>query len=141
MSLEFYEELLKSSRFCENLGRAVLLSGSLESKVKAIILENGVKQPNQLAKCTLGQLIKICHAHNLIDDGLHEVLTFILERRNYLTHNLYPLFNLEVDVTYLPRDNLCADDADYYFATCVEELCQNIEIAVDHINRDFTDTR
>ena len=134
MSLEFYDELLKSERFCESLGRLLLMSGKLESALKSIVLANSIKVGYNLKRAMLGQLIRSCKEHELVTDELNEVLEFILVRRNYLTHNLYPLFNDEIEYTLLPKDNLDSDDAEYYFPKCVEDLIAHIEFAIDYMN-------
>ncbi len=134
MSLEFYDELLKSERFCESLGRLLLMSGKLESALKSMVLASSIKVGYNLRRAMLGQLVGSCKKHELVTDELSEVLAFILVRRNYLTHNLYPLFNDEIEYTLLPKDNLDSDDAEYYFPKCVEELIAHIEFAIDYIN-------
>ncbi|OXX63334.1 hypothetical protein [Vibrio sp. V15_P4S5T153] len=135
MSLEFYDELLKSERFCESLGRLILMSGQLESVLKSIVLTSSLKVRYNLSRAMLGQLVGSCKEHELVTDELREILEFILVRRNYLTHNLYPLFNDEIEYTLLPKDNLHPDDAEYYFPKCVEELIAHIEYAIDYINK------
>lgn len=135
MSLEFYDELLKSERFCESLGRLILMSGKLESALKSIVLTSSFKVKYNLRRAMLGQLVSSCKEHELVTNELSEILEFILVRRNYLTHNLYPLFNDEIEYTLLPKDNLHSDDAEYYFPKCVEELIAHIEYAIDYINK------
>ncbi len=122
MSLEFYEELLKSECFCESLGRLILMSGKLESALKQVVLKENVQVEYKLDKAMLGQLVNTFKKYNLMAGELNEVLSFIKERRNYLTHNLYPLFNDEIDVSLLPKENLEPEDAEYYFPRCVEDL-------------------
>lgn len=134
MSLEFYDELLKSERFCENLGRLLLMSGKLESALKSIVLTSSIKVRYNLGRAMLGQLVGSCKEHELVTDELNEVLAFILLRRNYLTHNLYPLFNDEIENSLLPKDNLHSGDAEYYFPKCVEDLIADVEFAIDYVS-------
>ncbi|MBW8191944.1 hypothetical protein K0504_12935 [Neiella marina] len=137
MPLDFYEELLNNKRFCESLGRLLLLSGKLESALKKLLDENGVKIRT---RATLGELVGACQKNGLTNLDLDDLFTFIVTRRNYLTHNLYPLFNEEIEVTLLPREDLCPDDADYYFPKCVNDLISYIEFTIKHIAVVSNDT-
>lgn len=133
--LDFYDELLKSGSFCERLGRLLLMSGKLESALKAMVLNSNIKVKYNIYRPTLGQLVSTIKTHKLLTDELNESLLFILDRRNYLTHNLYPLFNEEIEVSLLPRENLSPEDAEYYFTNCVEDLLSYIEFAIDCIDK------
>jgi len=62
-------------------------------------------------------------------------LSFILVRRNYLSHNLDPLFNEELEVSLLPRENLLPDDAVFYFLKCVGDLLSHIEFVLNYIEK------
>jgi len=130
----FYTDLLQSNKFCESLGRLLLLSGKLESIFRGIITSANLTKKYDLEKCTLGNLIKISQENNLIPNEINGELSFTLRRRNYLTHNLYPLFNEEIDVSLLPRDNLYPEDADGYFTNCVHDLISDIEFIINHLN-------
>lgn len=134
MSLEFYDELLKNGCFCESLGRLILISGKLESALKQVVLKESVQVKYTLDKATLGQLINTFKKYNLMAGELNEVLSFIVERRNYLTHNLYPIFNDEIDVSLLPKEKLEPEDAKYYFPRCVEDLLSYVKYSIDYIN-------
>jgi hypothetical protein len=135
VSLEFYDELLKSERFCESLGRLLLLSGKLESALKSVIQENSICVKYKFERATLGQLVGTFKDNGLATNELGEVLSFILVRRNYLTHNLYPLFNEELEVSLLPRENLLPDDAVFYFPKCVDDLLFHIEFVLNYIEK------
>lgn len=135
MSIEFYDELLKSSRFCESLGRLLLLSGKLESALKNHIFRHKTNVDFNLSKATLGQLKWFCEKENILPNGLSETLNYITDRRNYLTHNLYSLFNDDMDVTLLPRDSLEPEDAYRYYPQCVEDLISDMEFCLNELKR------
>lgn len=134
MSLDFYEELLKSERFCESLGRLILMSGKLESALKSVVLTANIQVKYDLERAMLGQLASTCKSSELVTDELSEILSFIIVRRNYLTHKLYPHFNDEIDISLLPTINLEPDDAEYSFPRYVEDLLSYIEFAIDYLN-------
>lgn len=127
--MDFYNELICSEKFCTNLGKLILTSGKLESILKRVVKAHNNSQ--NLEYATLGKLVSLCKNSSLIDDGMLEALDFIKTRRNYLTHSLFPLFNEEVDVTLLPRDNLEPEDEEYYFSSCVSELIENMNFAIE----------
>jgi hypothetical protein len=127
--MDFYNELIESEKFCKNLGKLILTSGKLESILKEITQAHNKSQ--NLEYATLGKLVSLCKSNQLIDDGVLEALDFIKTRRNYLTHSLFPLFNEEVDITLLPRDNLEPEDAEYYFSKCVSELIEDMNFVID----------
>lgn len=127
--MDFYNELVANEKFCKNLGKLILTSGKLESILKEITQANN--KSKNLEYATLGKLVSLCKSNQLIEDDMLEVLDFIKTRRNYLTHSLFPLFNEEVDVTLLPRDNLEPEDAEYYFSNCVSELIENMNFVID----------
>ncbi len=133
MSLDFYELLLESPEFCHKLGKLTLLAGKLESELKALILKNGINKNLRVA--TLGKLKSICKDNNLVDESTLEDLEFIHERRNYLTHRLFPLFNDEIDITLLPRDDLNDMDAEMYFPNCVDTLISYVENTIEQLSR------
>jgi hypothetical protein len=110
----------------------ILTSGKLESILK-VITQTHTKSQN-LEYATLGKLVGLCKSNKLIEGDILEVLDFIKTRRNYLTHSLFPLFNEEVDVTLLPRDNLVPEDAEFYFSNCVSELIENMNFAIDTLS-------
>jgi hypothetical protein len=130
--MDFYDELLKSDKFCTVLGRLILTSGKLESILKIIVKK--VERPEKLKVATLGKLIGMCEKHQLIDDCLMEVLGFITTRRNYLTHSLFPLFNGEIEETLLPKENLEPEDADFHFSKCVEDLISDMEFVISELS-------
>lgn len=134
MSIDFYVELLKSSRFCESLGRLLLLSGKLESALKNHIVQHRTNVDFNLSKATLGQLKGFCEKENILSMDLINPLQHILLRRNYLTHNLYSLFNDEIEVTLLPKEKLEPEDANHYFPQCVEDLISDIEFCIEELN-------
>ncbi|MHA2938166.1 hypothetical protein ACXJY6_07690 [Vibrio sp. RC27] len=132
MSHSFYEQLIQNPTFCEKLGRLTLMANQLESVLKSLIKSAGITK--KLDKATLGVLKQICEDNEIIDDGVIEDLIFIHTRRNYLIHNLFPLFNEEIDVTLLPRDNLSELDAEHYFPECVEILIDRIQYVLSDLS-------
>lgn len=132
--MSFYDELLKSDNFCQKLGQLILTSGRLESILKGVV--NEAYSAKNLTFATLGKLISTCKTDKLLDDEILEVLDFIKVRRNYLTHSLFPLFNEEIDVTLLPRDNLVSEDAEFYFSNCVAELIENMNFVQQLITKE-----
>jgi hypothetical protein len=93
-----------------------------------------VERMEKLKFATLGTLIVMCKKHQIIDNGLMEVLGFIKTRRNYLTHSLFPLFNGEIEETLLPKENLEPEDADFHYSKCVEDLIGNMEFVIDELS-------
>jgi hypothetical protein len=133
LSLDFYELLLESPEFCNKLGKLTLLAGKLESELKALIFKNGIDK--NLGVATLGKLKTICKDNSLVNKSLLEDLEFIHERRNYLTHRLFPLFNNEINITLLPRDDLSDIDAEMYFPNCVDTLISYVENTINQLSR------
>lgn len=131
--IDFYNKLLESNKFCESLGRLLLLSGKLESILKEIILSSDLDKKTSIKRATFGYLVKLCTDNNLIHKDLHSPFSFVVDRRNYLTHNLYPLFNEEIDISYLPRENLSIDDADGYFSRCVTDLISDVNFLISQL--------
>ncbi|MDW2094521.1 hypothetical protein R8O05_23490 [Vibrio sp. 1865] len=134
MNHEFYEHLIESDEFCLYLGRLTLLVSKLESRLKEIIIASEVKVRIKLDKPTLGPLIGCCKEHQLVNKDIVFLLGYILERRNYVVHNLYPLFDGKIEPTLLPNDNLVSEDAEYLFAKCVRELSEEVKETLKMLN-------
>ncbi|ELA7017101.1 hypothetical protein ACEV75_23715 [Vibrio parahaemolyticus] len=134
MNHEFYDHLIESDEFCLYLGRITLLVSKLESKLKEAIVAAEVKTNFKLHKPTLGPLIGCCKEHQLVSKDVAMLLDYILERRNYVIHNLYPLFDGKIEPTLLPNENLEPEDAEYLFAKCVRELSDEVRETLKMLN-------
>ncbi len=130
----FYECLIESDEFCLYLGRLTLLVSKLESRLKELIIASEVKVKFNLDKPTLGPLIGCCKEHQLVNEDVAYSLGYILERRNYVVHNLHPLFDGKIEQTLLPNDNLVSEDAEYLFAKCVRELSEDVRDTLEMLN-------
>ncbi|EHR0760792.1 hypothetical protein KUH14_004607 [Vibrio parahaemolyticus] len=131
MNHEFYNHLIDSDAFCLHLGRSTLMVSKLESCLKEIVVAAEIKIRN---KPTLGELVGACKDHKLVGDDVLYLLAFILERRNYVVHNLYPLFDGKIEPTLLPNSNLIPEDAEYLFAKCIRELLEEVHEVLGMLN-------
>ncbi|WP_375320591.1 hypothetical protein [Aliivibrio logei] len=134
MNNNFYDHLIESDEFCLYLGRLTLLVSKLESSLKEIIISSGVKVNFKLDKPTLGPLIGGCKEHDLVNVDVAYLLDYILERRNYLIHNLFPLFEGKLKPSLLPNEDLVPEDAEYLFAKCARELTEEVQNTLKMLN-------
>lgn len=129
--LEFYTLLEQSEEFTSELGKVVLASGKLEARLIVYLKNNKVNQ--KFEKKTLGKLIQITAEHNLISENEKSCFEMILYQRNYLTHNIYSLFNYSIDRTILEREGLLDSDVITYIEK-VWQLKENIDALIKIID-------
>ena len=106
--IEFFNLLFESEDFNAELGKVALAAGRLEAEIMLYFIRKGVKE--SISRLTLGQLIKIGKKKKLLDKNLTMALEQVCIQRNYLTHNIYALFNELIDETILERNNLLDSD-------------------------------
>lgn len=98
----FFEHLYSDDEFCAALGRVALATGELESALKDHLERSAQAKADE--KATLGQLISVLEKHELLNPN-HEIhLRTLADQRNYLIHNLFPLFAGKIEETLLARN-------------------------------------
>ena len=108
--LQFYKLLFESESFTSELGKVALASSKLEAELSIFLIRNGVKINSK--KATLGKLINLVEENYLLNKNQLISLKMVSVQRNYITHNLYPLFNNLIDETILEKETLL--DSDVY---------------------------
>jgi hypothetical protein len=110
--IDFYNLLMESDEFTSELGRVTLASGRLEAELILLLCRNKIK--GKFNRPTLGSLIENAFKYGLLSEN--EVLSFklISKQRNYLTHNIYALFNYQIEETILEREDLLGSDVSLY---------------------------
>ncbi len=123
----FFEQLSADDEFCKQLGKAMLSAGRLESELSKYIQHNqsGVKT----SKATLGKLIGIAENNKLLANMV-PALKDINSQRNYLAHNIHPLFAGLIEETILPRSELLDSDIDIFTERALQ-LTENINGLAD----------
>ena len=101
----------EDQEFCEQLGRAVLAAGKLEAELRLYLAANSITHDTKRA--SLGQLIELVKQQRLLRQ-MQPVLELLRDQRNYLTHNVYPLFAGLIEETILPRSDLVDSDVDVF---------------------------
>jgi hypothetical protein len=130
--LELYNLLMESVEFTSELGKVALASVKLEAEFIALLTRKNVK--GNYTKATLGTLIKKAEESNLLDQNEIQAFKLLSKQRNYLTHNIYALFNGQIDETILERQNLLDSDV-YLYQERAWQLKENIEDITDIIKR------
>lgn len=130
--LEFYALLYEDEIFCQELGRAILAAGRLESALKQYISSHATKE--NTTKATLGRLIEFAKEHQLLSKML-PVLETLKDQRNYLTHNIHALFSGLVEETILARTGLLDSDVDL-FADCASQLKDDLNALADILSKN-----
>ncbi|WP_430972138.1 hypothetical protein [Sunxiuqinia rutila] len=110
--LEFYNLLFEDEGFTMEMGRVTLAAGRLEAELMQFLKRKGIKR-NVTSK-TLGQLIYIGKDKGVIDNDVLKTLELVLKQRNYLTHNIYSLFNELIDEPDIVKGDLLLDDVTVY---------------------------
>ncbi len=109
--LDFYSLLCKDDEFCQELGRAVLAAGRLESALIQYVSQNAPSR--NTTRATLGQLITRAKKHDMLSRML-PALESVRDQRNYLTHSIHALFSGLVEETILERSNLLDSDVNLF---------------------------
>ena len=130
--LEFYALLYEDDNFCQELGRAVLAAGRLESALKRYISSYAPKE--KTTKATLGRLIEFAKQHQLLLKML-PVLETLKDQRNYLTHNINALFSGLVEETILEGTGLLDSDVDL-FTDRASQLKENLNALADILSKE-----
>lgn len=125
--IAFFELLSDDAQFCQELGRAVLAASRLETELKNYLTANGVGQDTK--KATLGQLIELAQKCELLKRAL-PAFEMLKLQRNYLTHNVHPLFASMIEETILPRTDLLDSDIDM-FTERARQLAENLNGVAD----------
>lgn len=129
--LDFFNSLYKSKEFTSEFGQMILASAKLEAEL--ILLLNKNNTEGNYKMFSLGKLIHIAHKNQLLSDNDFEIFKLLKNQRNYLTHNLYALFNNSIDESILvARENLLDSDILYYTET-VWEVKENLNNLADVI--------
>ncbi|WP_422008810.1 hypothetical protein [Roseivirga pacifica] len=127
---DFFNLLLQTKDFCNELGKVTLLSGKLEAELILYLERNEVQ--GKLKMATLGTLIRIAKENDLLNANLHIALKAALTSRNYLMHNIYSLFTERIDETILPSSNILDSDV-YTYEDKAWELRQALVGLIDAV--------
>ena len=125
--IAFFQLLSEDSKFCQELGRAVLAGSRLETELKRYLTANGVSRDTKRA--TLGQLIKLAKEHDLLTRAL-PAFEMLKVQRNYLAHNVHALFSGVIEETIFPRADLLDSDIDV-FTERAWQLSENLNGLAD----------
>ncbi len=133
---EFYAELSQDNEFCQELGKAVLAAGRLESELIRYLTNAGVS--SDLRKANLGRLIRSAKKHALLSD-LVPHLQELNGQRNYLAHNIHALFHGIIEETILERDGLLDSDT-HTFMERAWQLAENLNGLADIVAKNDENT-
>ena len=121
--IKFYNLLEKSEEFTSELGKVTLASGKLEAELIIHLEQRDIK--GKYKRATLGTLIEKVEKNGLLDKNMISALKMISKQRNYITHNIYPLFIDQLDETILEKNDLLDSDVHLYIER-VWQLNENI---------------
>jgi hypothetical protein len=130
---EFFDLLYADNEFCEQLGRAVLAAGRLETELKLYLAANSVKYKEH---ATLGNLLDLLKNKGLMEKA-QPSLELLRDQRNYLTHNLHALFSDLIEETVLERSDLLDSDVDT-FTERAWQLVENLDALGDIVAKENT---
>ena len=125
--IAFFGQLSADDEFCKQLGKAMLSAGRLESELSKYIQHN---QPEaKTSKANLGRLIGIAENNKLLANMV-PVLKDINSQRNYLAHNIHPLFAGLIEETILPCSELLDSDVEIFKERALQ-LTENLNGLAD----------
>lgn len=110
--LEFYNLLYQSVDFTSELGKIALESSKLEAEIINLLIRNKIS--GNYNRATLGTLINLAIKNKLIAKNEEIALDMVKKQRNYITHNIYALFNDKIDETIFEKKNLLDSDVYLY---------------------------
>ncbi|MBI3828638.1 MAG: hypothetical protein HY291_03925 [Planctomycetes bacterium] len=130
---KFFALLQADSGFCEQLGRAMLAAGRLESELKRYLSTNSV--PDNTKRATLGHLLKLLAKYNLLKK-MQPTLEIIRDQRNYLAHSIHALLSDMIEETILERSNLLDSDVVTYCERAWQ-LAENLNGFADIMEKEY----
>ncbi len=125
--IDFFNLLMESSEFNQELGRITLAAGRLEAELIRLYKRKGIN--DDLSKYTLGKLIQYGEKKKLLNKNLVSALDSTCKQRNYITHNVYALFSDLIDETMLPKNNILDSDVWTYTEKAWETNRNLIDLA------------
>ena len=128
--LDFFNLLYQSKEFTSEFGQMILASAKLEAELILLLKKSNSK--GIIKKHSLGKLIHIAYNNQLLSDNEFEIFKLLKNQRNYMTHNIYALFNYSTEESILARENLLESDVLYYTETAWE-IKENLNNLVDII--------
>jgi hypothetical protein len=120
--VDFFNLLYNDSEFCQQLGRAMLAAGRLETELKLYLAANSIKYGKH---ATLGNLLDLLKKQGLMGKA-QPPLESLRDQRNYLTHNLHALFSGLIEETVLERSDLLDSDVGT-FTERAWQLTENLD--------------
>lgn len=133
IGLDFFNKLMESEEFNQELGKVTLAAGRLEVELIQYYRRIGVN--DNLNRFTLGKLIQFGKKNDLLESNLASALESTCTQRNYITHNIYALFSEVIDETILPKNNLLDTDVLTYIEKAWITRNNLIDLA-DLINKE-----
>ena len=130
--LDFFNLLYQSKEFTSEFGQMIIASAKLEAELILLLKKSNSK--GIIKKYSLGKLIHIAYNNQLLSDNEFETFKLLKNQRNYMTHNLYALFNYSIEESILARENLLDSDVFYYTETAWE-IKENLNNLVDIIKQ------
>lgn len=125
MKDSFFSNLFENDGFTSALGRAIMSSAKLEGGIKKYIEDKGIAKTKP--KDTLGQLINSLINNHSIDKTSEHHFRFLLQQRNYFTHNLfsnlseYPKDEREVYM-FISRVNGISEEMEFFSGILLKEI-------------------
>ncbi len=87
VDMSFYEALFNNNNFLKALGRLMMSSTKLETNMKRYLNTNDKVKYSK--KLVLGRLLGLLRQNNMIDKTSEYEIGFLINQRNYFTHNLH----------------------------------------------------
>ena len=100
---EFFLLLCADNQFCEQLGRAMLATGRLETELERYL--NARVPELKIKHANLGYLIRLLKEHALLEK-MRPSLEVLKSQRNYLAHIIHALLSDLIEETILEKSNL-----------------------------------
>ena len=128
----FFALLYSDPGFCQQLGRAVLAAGRLETELKKLLAAHSTTHGTKRA--TLGTLLRLTKEKDLLSK-MQSILEMVKTQRNYLTHDVYALLSGWIEETILEGSNLLDSDVHTYTERALL-LADNLNFLADAVERE-----
>lgn len=130
----FYALIYDDPVFCQQLGRAMLAAGRLETSLKRFFCS---KVPTaKTDRATLGQMVELLKKYGLLEKMQPHLQSLALQR-NYLAHSIHALLSHWIEETILERSDLLDSDVHTYFerAWQLTENLNSLAAILEHETR------
>lgn len=108
----------------------MLAAGMLETNLRSYLKTKGIT--NVRANATLGYMVKKMKEHQLLSQNGEMHFDDLVQKRNYLAHNLYDLFSEVIEESILPGSQLVDVDV-HLFSDKAHQLADDFLHFAKHV--------